>query len=545
LNFSSKPKNIINMKNNATKTPLFETLKKALKLALYANKSNISSDEILQRREYNLISRRTFLENTGKTLLVGSLGSLGTEGGFARSFLQKDKPRIAIIGAGIAGLNALHTLKKAGFDATIYEASGRTSGRIFTVQGAMGGDTWTEFGGEFIDSNHKDMWDLTKEFNLELIDYAQASEEKLTKEAFFFEGKHRKLSDVVKEFMPLAPKIAADAARLPKTLSTEGYKTRSVFAKKIDRLSLSEYLERIGAKGWIKTFIEMAYESEYGLSPQEQSAINLPILISTDLKNGHFELFGESDERYKVRGGNQSIPDALAQKYANHIELNRSLEALNPSGMGYNLTFSGKSAPVKADFVIIAIPFTRLRNVHIGLKMPQVKWDSINTMGFGTNAKLMLGMTTHFWRKQGFQGLCYADNGIPNGWDNAQLQTSDDQAAGLSILLGGAKGINLGKGSVESQKNIYLPKWEQIYKGATANHNGKIARMHWPSYPFTLGSYICYRPGQYTTIAGAESMPIGHVFFAGEHCGGEFSGFMNGAAQSGRLAAEEIIAKTG
>jgi monoamine oxidase len=29
--------------------------------------------------------------------------------------------------------------------------------------------------------------------------------------------------------------------------------------------------------------------------------------------------------------------------------------------------------------------------------------------------------------------------------------------------------------------------------------------------------------------------------FAGEHCGGEFSGYMNGAAKSEREAAEEIL----
>lgn len=532
------------MKNNSTKTPLFNTLKKALQMALAAKNNHVSADEIMQRTEENLISRRSFIENTGKTLLVGGLIGSNTEGLLGRSFFKKDKPRIVIVGAGIAGLNALHTLKKAGYEATIYEASGRTSGRIFTVQNAMGEGTWAEFGAEFIDTNHKDMWDLSKEFNLELIDYGQASENALTKEVFFFEGKHYALKDVVKEFIKFAPKIAADALRLPKNLSTEGYKTKSNFAKKIDQMSLSAYLERIGARGWIKSFIEVAYESEYGLSPQVQSAINLPILISTDTEGGKLDLFGESDERYKVRGGNQSIPDAIAKKYAAHIELNRSLEAISRNGSAYDLTFSGKTEAVKADFVIIAIPFSRLKNVDIRLQMPQVKWDAINTMGFGTNAKLMMGMTNHFWRTKGFQGLCYSDNGIPNGWDNAQLQTPDNQAAGLSILFGGEKGIAVGKGSLETQKNIFLPKWEKIYPGATEHHNGKIARMVWSSYPYALGSYICYRTGQYTSIAGAEAMPIGNVFFAGEHCGGEFSGFMNGAAKSGREAAEAIMVKS-
>ncbi len=531
------------MKNNTTKTPLFNTLRKALRMAITANKTQASSEEMVQRAEESLMTRRKFIENTGKTLIIGGLTGSTTEGVFGHSLFSKNPPRIAIVGAGIAGLHTLHILKKAGIDATIYEASGRTSGRIFTVQNAMGEGTWTEFGGEFVDTNHKDMWDLAKEFSLELIDYAQTSENALTKEVFFFEGKNHSLKEVVEAFRGFADKIAADAERLPDNMSTEGYKTKDPFIKKLDRMSLSAYLEKIGARGWIKEFIEVSYESEYGLSPQVQSAINLPILISTDTEGGKFELFGESDERYKVKGGNQSIPDAIAKKYTEHIQLNRSLEAISRSSNHYNLTFSGMKNPVKADYVVIAIPFSRLRNVDIRLQMPQVKWDSINHMGFGSNAKLMLGMNKHFWRGQGFQGLCYADNGIPNGWDNAQLQNGDNQVAGLSILFGGPSGIALGKGSVHSQKDKYLPLWDKIYNGAIENFNGKMVRMHWPSYPYALGSYICYRAGQYTSIAGAEAMPIGNVFFAGEHCGGDFSGFMNGAAQSGREAAEKIVAK--
>ena len=529
------------MKNNS-KTQLFATLRKALNMALSANKAGMTGEEIVQRAEHAALTRRKFLENSGKTALIAGLTGLTTKGAFARSLFLKNPPRIAIVGGGMAGLSALHTFKKAGIDATIYEASGRTSGRMFSVQEAMGAGTWAEFGGEFIDTNHLDMHDLAKEFNLELIDYAQASEEKLSKEAFFFKGKHYTLAQVVEEFRHFADRIKADADRLPDDLD---YNTKDPYIKKLDRMSISEYLEKIGAHGWIKRFIEVSYESEYGLSPQIQSSINLIILIGTDTEGGKLELFGISDERYKVRGGNQSIPDAIAKKYPQHIELNHSLEAISLQSNEYNLTFSGMKNTIKADFVLICIPFTKLRNVDIRLKMPQVKWNSINKLGYGTNAKLMLGMNKHYWREQGYQGLCYSDIGIPNGWDNAQLQTGDNEAAGLSILFGGPSGMAVGEGSVAAQKDIYLKKWDKIFPGAIANFSGKMARMHWPTYKYNLGSYICYTTGQYTTISQAEVMPVGNLFFAGEHCGGEFAGYMNGAAKSGREMASAIIAKIG
>jgi monoamine oxidase len=308
-------------------------------------------------------------------------------------------------------------------------------------------------------------------------------------------------------------------------------------------MPLSKYLEQVGATGWIKRLIEVAYESEYGLSPKVQSSLNLLLLISTETPGGQFEIFGESDERYKVRGGNQRIPEAIANLYPNHIELNRSLESIQARGNQYVLTFSGKTEPVIADFVVMTLPFTVLRKLDMKLEMPAVKRQCIQKLGYGINAKLMLGMKNHFWRTNGFTGLCYSDIGIPNGWDNAQLQTADNETAGLSILFGGARGTNVGHGTPEQQKDKYLAMWERIFPGATAAFNGKISRMDWPTHPHALGSYVCPTVGQYTTIGGAEQMPVGNVFFAGEHCGGDFAGFMNGAAQSGREAGEAILGK--
>lgn len=523
-----------------SKTPLFSTLRRVFRLALAAEKRKTDSLEMVQRDEEFRRSRRRFLENAGKATIVGAaLPQLilpGAKNFFSRAIM----PRIAIVGGGIAGLNALHHLKKRGLDATVYESSNRTGGRMFTVQGAMGEGTWTEFGGEFVDTNHKDIWDLAKEFGFELIDYAQESEAKLIKEAFFFEGQHRTLAQVVEGFRAFAPRIQADIDKLSDEIS---YKTKSRFTKKLDRISLSKYLENIGATGWVKSLIEVAYESEYGLSPSVQSSLNLLILISTDTTNGAFEIFGDSDERYKVRGGNQRIPDALAKKYGSQIEMSRSLESIRAQGEQYALQFSGMSAPVIADYVVLAIPFTVLRKLEMKIDMPKLKRRCIDTLGYGTNAKLMLGMKNHFWRKNGYGGLCYSDNGLPNGWDNAQLQTPDNGPAGLSILFGGPGGLAVGQGTPEQQKDKYLSRWEQIFPGATSAFTGKVARMDWPTQPHTLGSYICPTVGQYTSIVGAEQMPVGNIFFAGEHCGGDFSGFMNGAAKSGREAAEAIAAK--
>ena len=56
-----------------------------------------------------------------------------------------------------------------------------------------------------------------------------------------------------------------------------------------------------------------------------------------------------------------------------------------------------------------------------------------------------------------------------------------------------------------------------------------------------LCSYFCPTVGQYTNLVGVERLPMGDILFAGEHCGGDYAGCMNGAAWSGREALEEIL----
>ena len=63
-----------------------------------------------------------------KALAATGMASTLSRPAFARA------RRVAIVGGGIAGLSALHHLREAGVDAWLYEARGRTGGRMFTHQ---------------------------------------------------------------------------------------------------------------------------------------------------------------------------------------------------------------------------------------------------------------------------------------------------------------------------------------------------------------------------------------------------------------------------
>jgi monoamine oxidase len=530
---------------SGARTPLFDALRRAVRLAGQARRPGaLPLDELAAmdrearqarrlaraaRPEPFVLDRRAFLKLTGAGAAGLALGPTlwGCDSGAAGG------SRVVIVGGGMAGLNAASHLKQACVTAAIYEASDRTGGRMYTARDLVGPGLTTELGGEFIDSIHDDVLALAARFNLPLFDRTTDT----LVEGYFFDGRHYTEEEIVAAFAPLAERIQADYDSTGEIVDyqNEGNATA------LDNTSIAEYLDQIGATGFLRALLDVAYVTEYGLDAAEQSALNLIFLIGTDLSEG-FQIFGESDERYKVEGGNQRIVDALADELDGQIELGHLLTAVRPSGNSYRLTFESAGAPrdVDADVVVLTLPFTLLRQVDLtALALPAFKTRAITELGYGTNAKLFVGTSARPWRDAGFNGECFTDEAFQLCWDHTQFQPGT--GGGLTLYSGGAAGLTAGEGTPESQVARLLPGVEQAFPGTEAAQNGRVARFHWPTHPFTLASYACYRPGQWTTIAGAEIEPVGRLFFAGEHCSYDYQGYMNGAAETGRRAAESVL----
>src|SRR5690606_21768427 len=517
---------------SGARTPLFDALRRAARLAGAARRPGAPPlDELVARdREARLARRRERAEHPSPLVLdrrrflklagAGAAGlALAPSLWGCASTRVPSGARIAVVGGGMAGLNAAYTLKKAGIAATIYEASDRTGGRIYTARDLLNPGQTTELGGEFIDSIHEDMLALAAEFSLPLID---RRDETLV-EAYFFDGRHYTEDEVVAAFAPLAERILADYDSTGEIVDYQ----HEGNATALDNTSIAEYLDQIGAEGFIRALLDVAYVTEYGLDAGEQSALNLIFLIGTDLSEG-FEIFGESDERYKIEGGNQRVVDALAEALDGQVQLGQRLVAVRPRGEGYRLTFESGAATrdVDADVVLLTLPFTLLRQVDLsGLALPAFKTRAIGELGYGMNAKVFLGTSARPWRAAGYTAECFTDEAFQLCWDNAQFQPGE--GGGLTLYSGGAAGLAVGEGTPESQVARMMPGVERVFPGTEAAFNGRVGRFHWPTHPFTLASYACYRPGQWTTIAGAEIEPVGNLFFAGEHCSYDYQGYMN------------------
>ncbi len=488
------------------------------------NKAIFGEESTTAQAEKQTVSRRSFIKNAG--LSLASVAFMPSIGRFAK------QPTIAIIGGGLAGLTALHTFKKAGITAQLYEASNRLGGRVMTSNNLVGEATWTELGGEFIDSNHRDVLDLAQELNLKLLDVQ--GNKNLVDLLVRINNKDYSQQQIMAAFQEAAPIIRKDIDSLPKDISAANPGT----ALLLDNISIVEYLKGLRVDKNIAKMLEVAYESEYGMLATEQSCINMLTMLKPETAT----MF--TDERYKVKGGNGQIAEVLSGNYVNQISTGYPLKSISKRRDSYELSFEGISRSVKADFVVITIPFTKLREVEfVNMELPALKQKAINELGYGNNAKLVLGFKQHIWEKNGFEGNVLSDNGVQYGWDNTKHQNSSDAMAGYTIFAGGNAAKRLSENTPKFHADRLLPKLNDIIRGTQDMHNGKVTRMCWQDFQWSQGSYSGYKVGQWTTLRGAEQMPVGNLFFAGEHCSADYQGFMNGAVQTGRQAAENILKK--
>ncbi len=494
------------------RSPLFRHLQKSLSATS-------------QQAQQPSISRRSFLQNS---LVLGTGVALGASQFACKP--NKTAPNIAIIGAGLAGLTAGYYLQKHGISAKIYEGSSRVGGRVFTLKEFAAPGTWTEMGGQYIDSSHHDMLQLCKELGLPLQDMYADTGEELMGTNYFLNGQSYSNADLAKEFASVAPFFQKDIAKFPKVIS---YKTPQF--RDLDNTSLEEYIANAGASPLLKQVLHTAFTCEYGLHVAEQSALNMIYLMPPRLNQGHFAAIGDSDERYAIEGGNSTLAETLAASLSSHVEYELFLEAISAKGQGYSLQFQG-GKQVKADAVILAIPFTMLRNVDIQLDLPKQKKMAIQSLGIGTNAKAALGFNERAWKSHGYIGSILTEKNI-SGWEHTYMQNNNTGPCGYTVYLGGAPGKDLKITDLDDHLNLL----ETAFPGCKAAHNGKRFIFNWSTNLYVKGSYTCYRPGQWTSFGGAEAENVGKIYFAGEHCSLKSQGFMNGAVESGKRAAEAIL----
>lgn len=535
------------MKNTRSKLGFW--LQSSMQDAMESYKSGKTVETVIADRKA-AYSRRNFVTDAAKIGMFGIAanaisgctktgledGTFKTTTGNSKQTVQDKK--IAIIGAGMAGLHAAIILQDKGIKADVYEASERVGGRMLSATNAVGRGLTTELGAEFINTDHTEMIQLAKRYNLDLIDSFE--NDASYDETYYFNGKYFSYEEAVKEFLKLLPQIYIDKKAISSNVTAFRFTDTD---RMFDNMPLPEYMDRIGAKGWFRELLLSLCFSEYGLEPNQQSALNFLFSADAYKEDGKLKIY-YSNERFKIRGGNQQLPQLMAADLDKPVQYGYELKKVKSVNNKYKVFFTkkdGNTFSADYDIVLFAIPFSVLRNVELDVDLPAWKKEVINTHGYGNNSKLVLGFKERYWNNNGLSGDYLTDTKLQGGWDSSLLQPG--KVGSLTIYKGGNEAVILGDGSLQDQVDIHLPLLNDALPGATENYNNKAVRMVWPTYEYTKASYTCYLKGQYTTICGKQILPVDNLYFAGEHCSIDFWGYMQGGAETGKAAALQIAKK--
>src|SRR5688572_15242132 len=263
-------------------------------------------------------TRREFLKAT----LAASAGLLMSRSELFGQAMPQGRggggKRVAVIGAGFAGLACAHELMAAGYDVTVIEARDRVGGRVLSFKDLVPNKN-VEGGGELIGSNHPTWVNYAKMFGLEWLDVTESEDEA----PIYLNGK--KLS---------AEEGNALWEEMDKVLNTLNEQAMTVNADTPWTVSGADALDKKTTKNWIESLdvsplckagLWVQFAADNGQDPGKQSFLgNL-----TQISGGGGETYWTESEVYRCKGGNQQLAMKLAQKIGDRVILGLPVTDIN------------------------------------------------------------------------------------------------------------------------------------------------------------------------------------------------------------------------
>jgi monoamine oxidase len=440
--------------------------------------------------------------------------------------------RIAIVGGGLAGMSALERLLAAGADATLYEARAQAGGRVRTLRGVFGPGSAVDEGAQLVNSDHVRVRALVRRLGLRLVDRFADGPERVS---VLVGGRVVPEAELADALRPLAARVAGDAAAVERDPAGAG--------ARLDRLSVDQYLSAAGLPpGPARSAVEAGIRTEYGSEPAEVSALlllfNLP-----KVEGGRVELLGASDERYLVEGGCGGIAERLAARLAARVRLNARLESLavEPSGRA-RLGFADGST-AEADRVILALPAGLYRSLRIDAPLPGPWPEALAQARLGANEKLVAMARPRPWDLAlGRAGALWADGPMAAAWDGHSGRPLAGEGP-FTFFLGGAQVAAMAEGPASVRAAGAAQAAEPAVPGLAeaVAAGGTARRTAWTRDPLAQGAYSTFAPGQLSRwaplLSGPSAGRAGPLLFAGEWLSADWTGYMEGAIETGQRAA--------
>jgi monoamine oxidase len=482
-----------------------------------------------RRTRMQRITRRRFLQSA-------ALAAALPRAWHARAAARPQ--RVAVVGAGLAGLVAAYELMRAGHTVMVFEALERPGGRIRTRHDAFGDGLYLEEGALEFGEGYTLLNQYVAQFGLPVSALAEAAPA-ASAEIFFVGGKRYQVARGQEPDWPYA--LSPEERRLgmrglwekfaqPATRPlAQPFDTRAMnrAARTLDERTLADLARKQGASD---AAVLLMARAPMGGSFEHVSGLQLLLWR---------RFLALSQNRTCLRGGNDQLPRAFAERLGARLHYRAELRGLAQDRSQVRLTIARGDAveQVSADRVVLALPFSVLRRVQLGDALARHKRALVDGLRYESATRVFVHTKTRFWKQAGLDGSANTD--LPVG---AVRDVSAGQTGGAGILAAevtGSASRRLCAMSAEERLRVGVDALGRVFPEAGANAAGGSS-VCWDSEPYALGAWAYFAPGEMSSMFAQLALPDGRIHFAGEHTAP--LGFMEGAVQSGQRVAQEISA---
>lgn len=450
------------------------------------------------------------------------------------------KPRkIVVVGAGIAGLVAAFELTQSGHDVTVFEARMRPGGRIHTLRDDFADGLHAEAGAIDIGDAYTLLLQYIRQFNLSLIEAGSTEKLRNPKDVFFLSGQRYTVAAGTDPNWPyqLSPeerklglqglwnKYFIPVTRHMGDPTASDWPTAT--ARELNDVTLNEFLRKQGASDGVIALLRMAF-----LGEDYDHVSGLQDLVWQ-------EFFDRNKTWSQIKGGNDLLPSAFAERLGKRMNYDAILRKVvqDKNKVRLSITRGESLEQVEADRVVIAIPFSTLRNVILDDSFSFQKRMVISKLRYDSAVHVYLQSKSRFWLDQGLSGFATTDLPIRTILDHTESQPGT--RAILGIETEGTTSRRVTAMSSEDRVRWSLENVCKVYPDMVQNFEGGTS-VAWDEEQWSLGAAAYFAPGEMTEMFPHVATAEGRVHFAGEHTSTIY--VMEGAAQSGLRAAREVNA---
>ena len=479
--------------------------------------------------------------NRRNILKIGMLGSASLTS--SRTYSKaEDISDVIVVGAGLSGLYSAILLEENGLKVRVLEGRNRVGGRLFSARDVEGNPEW---GGDSILGGYGRMQDISERLGIKLVDHqarrdlSPESHKDPTSTELALDGELIAREKWPSHPLNVMPK--GDKNRFP----GRGY-FQALIGKHNPLDSFEDWLDADSSKydvsiydffksqGWSDEAIDLNYNTnvQYGTSAHDISA------LMWYFTQAWFKTQSEIDRvAFKAPGGNQSIPEAMANSLRGDVLLNKKVIGLR-SEKSFVEVHCQDGSISKAKKVICSLPIPIMRWVKFDPILPSLKAKAIMTVPVQKITKVILVPKEPFWLEDGYS---------PAMWTNTDcgevraLREGDDPNK-ITCLMAWARGYLADKLDVLGEKGS-IQKVIEDYERIRPSSKGKLVGAgvkSWQSDPYAAGDWAVWLPGTVTTMVKAISDPLTRIHFCGEHTATSNRG-MEGAMESGERAAFEVL----